>query len=310
MRNLYYTLKPILPRGIRIGLRQIRAGLKRKLHRHDWPICETAATPPANWPGWPDGKKFAFILTHDVEGPAGVAKCRQLMELERSMGFHSSFNFVPEGTYALPKELRDELTSNGFEIGVHDLHHDGKLFRSRKNFATDAQTINRYLKEWGAVGFRAGFMLRQLDWYHDLEIQYDASTFDTDPFEPMPDGARTIFPFWIKAPVTSTDSNRQSQRKGYTELPYSLPQDSTLFFILRETTPSIWLNKLDWVAQHGGMALVNVHPDYLRFPGEPARPDTFPVEHYIALLERVRSHHGAAVWHALPRDAAALVAQN
>ena len=48
--------------------------------------------------------------------------------------------------------------------------------------------INGYAREWGASGFRSGFMLRNLDWLHDLDVQYDASTFDTDPFEPQPDG--------------------------------------------------------------------------------------------------------------------------
>ena len=38
-------------------------------------------------------------------------------------------------------------------------------------------------------------MHHNLDWISELEIDYDMSTFDTDPFEPMPQGAGTIFPF-------------------------------------------------------------------------------------------------------------------
>ena len=53
------------------------------------------------------------------------------------------------------------------------------------------------LAEWGASGFRSAFMLRELDWLHELRIKYDASTFDTDPFEPQPEGCQTIFPFWV-----------------------------------------------------------------------------------------------------------------
>ena len=45
------------------------------------------------------------------------------------------------------------------------------------------------------------------------------------------------------------------------ELPYTLPQDSTMFNVLQETSPDIWKKKLDWIAQRGGMVLVNVHPD-------------------------------------------------
>src|SRR6266852_1475599 len=92
-----------------------------------------------------------------------------LMELESSIGFRSSFNFIPEGDYSTPKELRDHLTANGFEVGVHDLKHDGKLYRSRNAFKAHADRINHYLKEWNAVGFRSGFMHHNLDWLHDLK---------------------------------------------------------------------------------------------------------------------------------------------
>ena len=56
--------------------------------------------------------------------------------------------------------------------------------------------------------------------------------------------------------------------RGYIELPYTLAQDSTLFILLQEQSAEIWRRKLDWVAEHGGMALVNVHPDYLTFKGK------------------------------------------
>ena len=124
------------------------------------------------------------------------------MASEAKLGFRSSFNFIPEGPYQVAKELRDELDANGFEVGVHDLHHDGKLYSSRSEFASNARRINSYLKEWGALGFRAGFMLHNLEWLHDLEAQYDASTFDTDPFEPQPEGRNTIFPFWVSGALS------------------------------------------------------------------------------------------------------------
>ena len=162
-----------------------------------WPIMPGSERPPENWPGWPDGKRFALVLTHDVESKAGVHKCRSLMQLELDLGFRSSFNFVPEGDYRVPAELREELTASGFEVGVHDLKHDGRLYRSRREFTQRAARINYYLAEWGAVGFRSAFMLRKLDWLHELGIKYDASTFDTDPFEPQPEGCQTIFPFWV-----------------------------------------------------------------------------------------------------------------
>jgi len=40
-----------------------------------WPIMPGSERPPENWPGWPGGKKFALVLTHDVESKAGLEKC-------------------------------------------------------------------------------------------------------------------------------------------------------------------------------------------------------------------------------------------
>ena len=283
-----------------------------RLRRHIgdvWPIMPGSERPPEHWAGWPESKKFAFVLTHDVESEAGLAKCRLLMQIEMELGFRSSFNFVPEGSYGVPPELREELTANGFEVGIHDLKHDGRLFSSHRHFKRHAPRINRYVAEWGSVGFRSGFMLRNLDWLHDLDVQYDASTFDTDPFEPQPDGGHTIFPFWVPRPNGSSANGHEStsassSRAGYVELPYTLPQDSTLFLVLRETTPDIWIQKLDWIAEHGGMALLDVHPDYMSFNGSQQTTAEYPAEFYREFLTYVRTRYASQYWHALPKEVA------
>jgi glycosyltransferase involved in cell wall biosynthesis len=258
--------------------------------------------PPKGWSGWPEDKKFALVLTHDVESERGLNKCRQLMQLEMELGFRSSFNFVPEGGYRVSQQLREELGQNGFEVGVHDFKHDGRLFASRGEFERNTAPINEYIKNWGAAGFRSGFMLHNLHWLHDLDIQYDASTFDTDPFEPQPDGRNTIFPFWVPRAVTQSAN-------GYVELPYTLPQDFTLFVLLRETTIDIWRRKLDWIAEHGGMALLIAHPDYMSFNGGPIKPREFDVSLYREFLRYVDQRYGRSCWKALPRQVAAHVTE-
>jgi len=269
--------------------------------------------PPENWPGWPEGKKFAVVLTHDVESKAGLRKCRSLVQLELDLGFRSSFNFIPEGSYRVPADLREELTASGFEVGIHDLKHDGHLFASHREFKRRVVRINDYAREWGASGFRSGFMLRNLDWLHDLDVQYDASTFDTDPFEPQPDGGHTIFPFWVPRPndgsVNGQRSTINTSSGGYVELPYTLPQDSTLFLVLRETTPEIWMRKLDWVAQHGGMVLLDAHPDYMAFNGSRHTTTEYPAALYREFLTYVRTRYAGEYWHALPKEVAGYVNQ-
>lgn len=302
--RFYYGLKPYVPRRLRLALRRVSARKKRAEYESTWPIDELAGRLPPAWPGWPEQKQFAFVITHDVEGPEGLAKCRQLAELEMQLGFRSSFNFIPEGTYKVPLELIRWLTDRGFEVGVHDLHHDGKLYESRETFRAKAKRINHYLKEWGVSGFRSGFMLHELDWIHDLEIKYDSSTFDTDPFEPQPDATGTIFPFWMprRFEIEPPNGVPAGTSKGYLELPYTLPQDSTLFLVLQEKGPEIWLGKLNWIAERRGMALINVHPDYMCFDGEKGSSRTFPVEYYTSFLSHLKNTYQEKYWHSLPVD--------
>ena len=165
----------MIPLPVRMAIRRWVARKKRGRVAETWPVLPGSERPPERWPGWPDGKQFAFVLTHDVEGLRGLAKCRQLMQLENEMGFRSSFNFIPEGDYRVSRNVREELAEKGFEVGVHDLHHDGKLYRTRREFTANAGYINHYLQEWGASGFRSGFMFHNLEWLGDLDVLYDSS---------------------------------------------------------------------------------------------------------------------------------------
>ena len=290
--RLYYLVKPMLPRRLRLSFRRVLAHRQRQKSVNTWPIFQPAGQPPAGWKGWPNGQRFAFVLTHDVESEVGLQRVKQLAELEMSLGFRSSFNFIPEGPYQVPDELRAWLKQNGFEVGVHDHRHDGKLFQSQDRFQASAKRINHFLRQWNAKGFRSGFMLRNLEWIHELDVLYDSSTFDTDPFEPQPDGAHTIFPFW----VASAD-------RGYVELPYTLVQDSTLFLILQERSSAIWKDKLAWIAAQGGMALVDTHPDYTSFDTGHTWGE-YPVAYYREFLEAARQAHGGDYWPALPCEVA------
>ena len=292
--KLYYSLKPLIPRIIQIELRRIRMRRKRALYADVWPIDERAGNPPEDWTGWPEGKKFALVLTHDVETAKGQENCRKLMELEEKLGFRSSFGFVPE-RYPVSAELRKYLERRGFEVVVHGLLHDGLYYKSRETFSGRAARINHYIKDWGAIGFRSPSMQHNLDWIHDLNIEYDSSTFDTDPFEPQPDGVGTIFPFRVP---------RNSGDKGYLELPYTLPQDHNLFVIMQERSIDIWKKKLDWIAKKGGMALLITHPDYMHFDPNVHSAEEYPADFYEELLQYARSKYEGQYWHVLPKTLA------
>ena len=293
-RRQFYLIKRFIPREVQLGIRK-RWILKKleKVHAI-WPIDPSSSIIPTGWNGWPGGKKFALVLTHDVDSQAGQAKCRDLTQLEIEMGFRSSFNFVPM-RYEVSSDLRTHLENQGFEVGVHGLYHDGKYFDSKKIWRNRFPLINKFITEWNAVGFRTPSMLHDLEMILDLDIEYDASTFDTDPFEPQPDGMKTIFPFWVDGIVG---------KRGFVELPYTLPQDFTLFILMQEKTIDIWKKKLDWIAAQGGMALINAHPDYMCFDSSPLGPEEYPISLYSGFLRYVRDTYPEQYFHVLPKELA------
>lgn len=290
----YYAVRRFIPRNVQILLRQRVVQFQRQYHRKIWPIDKEAACTPPLWQGWPDDKRFAVILSHDVETKRGYTHCRQLMQLEEKLGFRSSFNFVPE-RYEVATDLVQNIKDRGFEVCVHGLKHDGRLYESREIFSERAKIINGYLKKWDAVGFHSPSMHHNLDWIGDLQVEYDASTFDTDPFEPQSDGVKTIFPFWV---------DRKSKGQGYVELPYTLCQDFTLFVLMNQGNIDIWKQKLDWIVKHGGMVLVNTHPDYMAFNEKEMKLGRYPVQFYEALLTYIKNMYKDEYWHVLPKDLA------
>jgi glycosyltransferase involved in cell wall biosynthesis len=293
LNEIYYFLKPFIPWSVRLALRRQRAQSRLTTYAGTWPIDPKAGVHPPGWPGWPGGKQFAFVLTHDVEGAKGLSRVAQLAALETRNGFRSSFNFVPDGEYVLSADLRESMVRQGFEVGVHGLQHDGKLYASKEEFAGKAAQIRNFLREWRACGFRSPLMQHKLAWLHQLGVEYDASTFDTDPFEPEPDAVGTVFPFWVPGPNNS----------GFVELPYTLPQDFTLFVVLREPNIAIWKKKLDWIAACGGMALLNTHPDYMSFDGQPKK-DEFPSAFYEEFLTYANEKYAGAYWSTTPCEVA------
>ena len=298
LARAYYHIKPFMSRRLQLFIRGAVAHRKRIRHSSTWPIDPGAGEPPAGFTGWPDGKKFAVVLTHDVDTARGVVRCESLMALERELGFRSSFNFVAHD-YHLPAELRHRLVEEGFEVGLHGLEHNRKLYESAGTFADHARQINNYLKEWGAVGFRSPCVYHNFEWLHALDILYEASAFDTDPFEPQSDALGTIFPVqqkWVPG-------------REYLVLPYTLPQDFTMFLLFREKDISIWKQKLRWIADHGGMALLISHPDYMSFDGPPNFDEYHP-DLYRDLLSHIKTEYQGEYWHALPQELASFWTRN
>ncbi|RJQ58012.1 MAG: hypothetical protein C4517_16020, partial [Stygiobacter sp.] len=193
-------------------------------------------------------KDCAVVLTHDVEEQHGFNFIPKVIELEEKYGFKSSWNIVPY-KYKIDDGIINYIKQNGHEVGIHGYNHDGKLYYSEKIFNERVPYINEAINRYGAVGFRSPQVHRNLVWLQKLNIDYDASCFDYDPFQPFPGGTGSIWPFIAGK---------------FVELPYTLPQDHTMFYVLKQKNISIWKNKADWVAKNRGVILALTHPDYLR----------------------------------------------
>ncbi len=297
--SLYYRLKPLLPRSLQVALRRRYARHLRRRHQTEqrfprWPIEPVlvdreranlrARLREAGEGGaplvapWPSGHTFAFVLTHDVEGADGLANVPRVLAVERRHGMVSSWNLVAED-YPIDAGVLDAIREAGGEIGLHGLSHDGRLFESRAQFERQLPQIQRYLRAWGAQGFRSPSTHRNADWMPELGCLYDSSFPDTDPFEPQPGGCCSIFPYFLGELV---------------ELPITLVQDHTLFEILAEPDIALWREKATWIATQGGLVTVLVHPDYMRSDKR--------LRQYSELLAFLAGIGGG--WHALPRDVA------
>jgi len=302
VNNTFYILKPIIPRYLQLWIRSKIIQLTKNSYADSWPILESAATPPLGWKGWPENKKFGLILTHDVETALGQSRCNNLMEIEKKYGLRSAFNFVPE-RYEVSASLRHELVENGFEVAVHGLNHDGKLYRDHATFTTRAKKINQYIKEWDVCGFCSPASHHVLEWNYALDIEYDSSTFDTDPFESQPDGVNSIFPFWVSP--AEYPNKEYMDHPGYLELPYTLAQDFYLLILMKHTNAELWKQKLDWIAEKGGMALLITHPDYMHFGEGKKGFQEYPVKIYEEFLDYVTTNYEGQYWHGLPKTLAA-----
>ncbi|MGD0458127.1 MAG: hypothetical protein ABSC21_10315 [Terriglobia bacterium] len=298
LRKAYYLLRPFVSVSVRRHFQKIHLRGWDTIRFPAWPVDFTVdrihqkllalamqaqglEKMPFIW-FWPDNFRSCAIITHDVEGPPGRDVCGRLMDLDESFGFHSSFQVVPENRYHVPKSYLNNIVSRGFEVNVHDLKHDGRLYADHGEFLRRAERINYYVREFEAKGFRSGILYRNADWYDAFEFSYDMSIPNVGHLDPQRGGCCTVMPYFIGKIV---------------ELPLTCTQDYTLFQILGDYSIDLWKKQIALVREKHGLISFIVHPDYIR---EQRARDT-----YRALLDHLaRLRAEDCVWTPLPRDVA------
>lgn len=295
-RHLYYSVRPALPVFIRKLMQQMSLkGWDRKPFPK-WPVDRSVEhlsrrllalsmrakgvdRIPFIW-FWPQDYTSCTIMTHDVETSSGLSFVPSMMDIEDSYGVKSSFQIIPEGSYRAPQSLLNQIRTRGCEVNVHDLNHDGHLFRERGEFGRRLKKINDYRQEFDALGFRSGVLYRNLEWYDALEFDYDMSVPNVGHLDPQPGGCCTVMPYFIG---------------GILELPLTTIQDYSLFHILGDYSVELWKQQVALILEENGLFSFNIHPDYV-IPSKARRV-------YVELLEYLRELRSReAVWMALPGE--------
>jgi hypothetical protein len=296
---IYYRLRPMLPVSVRKHLQRLAWTGWKNIAFPRWPVDATVETLmkralalvlersgvaefPFIW-FWPDGAPGCVMMTHDVEGPRGAAFCNELMNLDERFGVRSAFQVVPDAPWATNGDTRrlvEHLRSREFEVNVHDLSHDGHLFRERELFLQRAGEINARGREFGARGFRSGAMYRRQDWFAALDFAFDMSVPNVAHLEPQRGGCCTVMPYFLGDVL---------------ELPLTTAQDYSLFHVLGDYSTRLWLEQIGLILEQNGLVSFIAHPDYVCAPRALA-----VYEELLRLLAGLRDNRG--VWIALPSE--------
>jgi hypothetical protein len=296
LHSIYYLLRPILPKAVRKQLQRIVFRQRLSCSFPHWPIdctvdrlfervmgliLQASGHPeiPFIW-FWPDGNHSALMMTHDVEQQTGADLCDFLMDLDDAYGIKAAFQLVPEGAYRNFDRLASKIRARRFELNIHDLDHDGRLYEHKQLFQTRASKINEYGRRYGAQGFRSGSMHRNQDWFDMLDFQYDMSVPTVSHLEPQYGGCCTVMPYFVGDVL---------------ELPLTTVQDHGLFHILSATSIDLWKEQIEEILAYNGLISFIVHPDYISRPTES--------ELYRELLRHIQSLRTTiSIWIALPGE--------
>jgi len=240
-------------------------------------------------PDWPDGKRFAVVLTHDVDTAAGQEFSRRMADRVRGKSLEAAW-FIVGRSYEAEYGFWEELVSGGHEIGLHGVSHDNRLADlPAQKIAARLDSCQGLVERLSVVGFRSPSFRVSDALYAEVakRFQYDTSVPDTDmggPWYPRR-GCCTVFPF---------------QRDGVTVLPVTLPPEDKfrLAGLTDDEMLGRWRRKLAVIQRIGGLANLAIHAEPHLWPGSAL--DRL----YDRLLDLLLEFSDA--WHTTPRQVAEL----
>lgn len=205
-----------------------------------------------------EGRRYACLITHDVDTREGLQRALALKRVEERYDIPSAW-FLSTKRYKLESEVISQLANYG-EVGAHGTKHDGKLIRLSKEEIVDRLSEAKQILETtvgqDVVGFRAPLLQhnrRIIQAVEEAGYSYDTSIPTWEPMHPTtmgPYGIGTVYPFDINEII---------------EIPISVPQDHQMLHIFRISaieTIERWLEMKKTIRDLGGIFNILVHPDY------------------------------------------------
>jgi hypothetical protein len=296
LKDAYYVFRPLLPIQLRKHVQRAHIQGWRDITFPRWPVDTTVENlseqllllsmqaqgideVPFIW-FWPDGAKSCVAMTHDVETERGRDFCAELMNIDESFGINASFQVVPEGRYQISEAFIQNIRGRGFEINIQDLNHDGNLFRDSAEFKRRVLRINQYGKTYGASGFRAAVLYRNLQWCDALQFAFDMSVPNVAHLDPQRGGCCTVMPYFFADTL---------------EIPVTTTQDYALFHLLNDYSLELWKAQTELIVARNGLVSFIIHPDYVI--EEQARGVYRDLLSFLRELGRKQN-----IWFALPSE--------
>jgi peptidoglycan/xylan/chitin deacetylase (PgdA/CDA1 family) len=273
-RGAHFPTWPIVP-GVEL-LRAVVAGAERMAGWRDAPVAL-----------WPDGKRFAVALTHDVDTAQGLRQAERFARIEHDAGVVSAWYVVPR-RFQLDHAVLQALAGAGHEIGCHGYDHRNRTpFLPRAAISARLEECRPFLEDYAVQGYRSPGLLRTSALYAELSARfvYDTSAPDTEWYTGIApyNGCCTVLPFW---------------RGQLLILPVTLPLDALLihYGLAPRKILELWRAKIDWIARVGGLAVITTHTE-LQYSANPAM-----LAVYRELLTELTGRHEA--WLTRPADIA------
>jgi len=209
----------------------------------------TTSSPSGPWPG---GRRYVFMMTHDIDTKEGMKRAGQVLDEMVELGLKPCFFLVAHG-YRWDEGFCDAVRQAGGEIALHGDTHDNRIaFESRERIAKRLDSCRDLIERHHIVGFRSPSLLVSDALYEELgsRFAWDSSVpdCDTNTLIGARRGCGTIFPY----------------RRGETiVLPITMPADDRLLLLGYRGMNLLGLLRRKWqyVREVGGLCHFLTHPE-------------------------------------------------